>query len=42
MLEGGGSKDDVKLPDSQLGQDIEKAFEDGKDVTVTIIAAMGE
>jgi hypothetical protein len=35
------SKDDVKVPDSDLGREIEKAFEDGKDLLVTIVAAMG-
>jgi len=35
------SKDDVKVPDSDLGKEIEKAFEDGKDLLVTIVAAMG-
>jgi translation initiation factor 5A len=37
----GNSKDDVKVPDSTIGQEIEKAFEEGKDLMVTIIAAMG-
>ena len=36
------AKDDVKVPDSDLGREIEKAFEDGKDLLVTIVAAMGE
>ena len=35
------AKDDVKVPDSDLGREIEKAFEDGKDLLVTIVAAMG-
>ncbi|BEJ17535.1 hypothetical protein CspHIS471_0609360 [Cutaneotrichosporon sp. HIS471] len=38
----GGMKDDVKLPDSDLGNEIQKAFDDGKDLMVTIVAAMGE
>jgi translation initiation factor 5A len=37
----GNSKDDVKVPDTDLGKEIETAFEDGKDCMVTIIAAMG-
>ena len=42
MMDGdGNSKDDVKLPDSGLGKEIKKAFEDGKDLMVTIVAAMG-
>jgi translation initiation factor 5A len=42
MLPDGTTKDDVKVPDDKMGKDIETAFEDGKEVTVTIIAAMGE
>jgi translation initiation factor 5A len=37
MLPDGTPKDDVKVPEGQIGNDIEAAFE----VTVTIIAAMG-
>lgn len=40
--DGATTKDDVKLPDSELGEQIEQQFEDGKDLLVTIIAAMGE
>lgn len=42
MNEDGTSKDDVKLPEDDRGTGITKAFEAGKDVTVTVIAAMGE
>lgn len=42
MLPDGTPKDDVKVPEGELGKNIEAAFEDGKEVTVTIIAAMGE
>jgi len=38
----GGSKDDVKVPEGELGDKIKADFEDGKDLLVTIIAAMGE
>ena len=41
MDSDGNSKDDVKVPETDLGREIEKAFEDGKDCLVTIIAAMG-
>lgn len=37
----GNPKDDVKVPDSDLGRDIEKDFEAGKDLMVTIVSAMG-
>ncbi|GAA5915564.1 uncharacterized protein JCM6883_004232, partial [Sporobolomyces salmoneus] len=32
MTNDGTSKDDVKVPDSEVGQQIEEAFEDGKDL----------
>lgn len=41
MDSDGNSKDDVKVPDSDLGKEIEEAFEAGKDLMVTIVAAMG-
>lgn len=41
MLQDGTPKDDVKVPEGELGKNIEAAFEDGKEVTVTIISAMG-
>ncbi|KAK3809364.1 MAG: eukaryotic translation initiation factor 5A-2 [Benniella sp.] len=42
MTADGGSKDDVKLPEGELGQKIKADFEDGKDLLVTIISAMNE
>lgn len=42
MIDGdGNAKDDVKVPDSDIGKQIEAAFEDGKDLLITIVAAMG-
>ncbi|TYJ54410.1 eukaryotic translation initiation factor 5A [Cryptococcus floricola] len=38
----GNSKDDVKVPDTEIGQQIAADFEGGKDLMVTIIAAMDE
>ncbi|ODN96461.1 eukaryotic translation initiation factor 5A [Cryptococcus wingfieldii CBS 7118] len=38
----GNSKDDVKVPDTEIGQQIAADFEAGKDLMVTIIAAMDE
>ena len=34
-----GRTDDVKVPDSELGEQIEKDFEDGKELVVTIVTA---
>lgn len=38
----GAAKDDVKLPDGDLGEQIQAAFEEGKELNVTIVSAMGE
>ncbi|KAG9311029.1 initiation factor 5a [Chiua virens] len=42
MTQDGSGKDDVKVPDSDLGKDIQRDFDEGKDLLVTIISAMGE
>ena len=42
MSNDGTSKDDVKLPEGELGEQINEAFEEGKDLMVTIVAAMNE
>ncbi|KAF9433375.1 Eukaryotic translation initiation factor 5A [Entomortierella beljakovae] len=35
-------KDDVKVPEGELGQKLEDDFETGKDLLVTVVSAMGE
>lgn len=42
MTTDGTPKDDVKLPEGDLGKTIEADFEGGKDLLVTVINAMGE
>ncbi|KAF5353560.1 hypothetical protein D9756_008090 [Leucocoprinus leucothites] len=42
MLQDGTPKDDVKLPESDLGKEIQAAFDEGKDLLVTAVSAMGE
>ncbi|KAG1894434.1 initiation factor 5a [Suillus fuscotomentosus] len=42
MNADGGTKDDVKLPDSKLGEEILAGFEVADTVMVTVTAAMGE
>ena len=42
MTNDGVPKDDVKVPDSDLGKQIHADFDEGKDLLVTIISAMGE
>ncbi|CEH12926.1 eukaryotic translation initiation factor 5a [Ceraceosorus bombacis] len=42
MTGDGGSKDDVKVPEGAIGDEITAGFEEGKDLAVTIVSAMGE
>ena len=42
MREDGSSKDDVKLPEGELGDKIQQDFDDGKDILVMVVSAMGE
>ncbi|KAK9385207.1 translation protein SH3-like domain-containing protein [Lipomyces mesembrius] len=42
MTSDGATKDDVKVPDGDLGSKLESEFDDGKELIVTIVSAMGE
>lgn len=42
MLVDGTPKDDVRVPEGEIGEQITQAFEDGQDLMVTIISAMGQ
>jgi len=43
MSDDGSTKDDVKVPDGEVGDKIDKMFnQDGKDTNVIILTAMGE
>ncbi|KAL5498207.1 ANB1 [Sanghuangporus sanghuang] len=42
MTSDGTPKDDVKLPEGDLGKEIQENFDAGKDLLVTIVSAMGE
>ena len=42
MTIDGDTKDDVKAPEGELGEQLQAAFDEGKDLMVTIITAMGE
>ncbi|TFY52555.1 hypothetical protein EVJ58_g9949 [Rhodofomes roseus] len=42
MSQDGTSKDDVRLPEGDIGKEITDAFDEGKDLLVTIVSAMGE
>ncbi|KAF7723452.1 Eukaryotic translation initiation factor 5A [Apophysomyces ossiformis] len=42
MLQDGSTKDDVKLPDGELGAKLQEEFDEGKELVVTVVSAMGE
>ncbi|KAI8882147.1 eukaryotic translation initiation factor 5A [Backusella circina FSU 941] len=42
MLQDGSTKDDVKLPEGELGEKIEEAFDNGDELIVSVVSAMGE
>ncbi|AGO11122.1 AaceriAFR356Cp [[Ashbya] aceris (nom. inval.)] len=42
MTMDGETKDDVRAPEGELGEGIQAAFDEGKDLMVTVITSMGE
>ncbi|KAI9323418.1 eukaryotic translation initiation factor 5A-2 [Dichotomocladium elegans] len=42
MLDDGSLKDDVKVPDNELGAQLQADFDEGKELLVSVVAAMGE
>ncbi|KIN96254.1 hypothetical protein M404DRAFT_248776 [Pisolithus tinctorius Marx 270] len=42
MGQDNNSKDDVQVPNGELGEEIQAAFEEGKELLVTVVCAMGE
>jgi translation initiation factor 5A len=42
LLDSGETKDDVKVPEGELGTKLQEEFASGKSLTVTILKAMGE
>ncbi|KAI5480663.1 eukaryotic translation initiation factor 5A [Pseudohyphozyma bogoriensis] len=42
MLPDGSGKDDVKVPEGDIGNEIQTGFDDGKDLLITIVTSMGE
>ncbi|KAG9094901.1 Eukaryotic translation initiation factor 5A [Ceratobasidium sp. 370] len=42
MTQDGTPKDDVKVPEGDLGKQIQDDFDAGKELLVTVVAAMGE
>merc|ERR1712137_664417 len=41
LLDNGQTKDDLRCPDNEDGQKIREMFDDGKEVIVSVLAAMG-
>ena len=42
MTADGSPKDDVKVPEGELGQQIVFEFDAGKELLVTVVSSMGE
>ncbi|KAI7859142.1 eukaryotic elongation factor 5A hypusine, DNA-binding OB fold-domain-containing protein [Circinella umbellata] len=42
MLDDGSTKEDVKVPDNEIGEQIQDDFDEGKELLVTVVSAMGE
>lgn len=42
MTADGATKDDVKVPEGELADKLQAEFEEGKELLVTIVSAMGE
>jgi len=42
MTQDGTAKDDVKVPEGEMGKQIQEDFDTGKELLVTIVSAMGE
>ncbi|RKP10284.1 eukaryotic translation initiation factor eIF-5A [Thamnocephalis sphaerospora] len=38
----GNIRDDIKLPEGEIGESIEEQFNEGKELIVTVLSAMGE
>jgi len=42
LLPNGTTKDDLRLPEGELGEQIQAATDEGKEITVSVLTAMGE
>ncbi|KAK5998203.1 Eukaryotic translation initiation factor 5A-1 [Cladobotryum mycophilum] len=42
MNDDGSEKSDVKIPDGEIGNQIQEGFDEGKELIVTVVSSMGE
>jgi translation initiation factor 5A len=42
MLSSGDTKDDVRMPEGDMGKELRAAFDDGRELLVSVIASMNE
>jgi len=42
MDDGGNTRDDLKVPEGDIGEEIKSSMEDGKDILCTVLSACGE
>jgi translation initiation factor 5A len=42
MLPSGDTKDDVRMPEGDLGKELQAAFDSGQELVVNVVSAMGE
>lgn len=42
LVSDGSQKSDLKLPEGEIGDQIRQMFDDGKDVVVSVLAALGQ
>eukprot|EP01115_Flamella_aegyptia_P005839 TRINITY_DN24601_c0_g1_i1.p1 TRINITY_DN24601_c0_g1~~TRINITY_DN24601_c0_g1_i1.p1 ORF type:complete len:157 (+),score=71.58 TRINITY_DN24601_c0_g1_i1:46-516(+) len=42
MCPDGSTKDDLKVPEGEVGQSLRDDFKDGKELTVTVLSALGQ
>lgn len=42
MDDAGNTRDDLKVPDGDLGEEIRSSVADGKDILCTVLSAIGE
>ena len=41
MMESGDIREDIKIPDGDIGVELRSKFDDGSDILCTVLSAMG-